>query len=291
MVRRVAALALGCALVLSGCGEQAGRPQPPKPAKASPSSATALETRTRTFEFHRGDRDLETTVVAPEAQGRYPIILFGHGLAGLPPFYDKLLMHWAAAGFVVAAPAFPGTKLGAEKFEVVDVPNQSADLIAVLDGLLDLDESDPLRQRLDPEHVAATGHSAGAITALGVFTDDGPEGRDERIDAGIIMAGNSLGVGEHFSGDPVPLLFVHAEDDPTVPTWMGRSAYRAVPWPKAFLTLPGKEHIWAYLNPNDPNFATVRDTTTDFLRWTLKQDRAARDRLIRTDGLDNKLSR
>lgn len=64
------------------------------------------------------------------------------------------------------------------------------------------------------------------------------------------------------------MLFVHAEDDPIVPTWLGRAAYTKVPWPKDFVTFPGQEHIWPYLSPKDPHFDFVIKTTLDFLRHT-----------------------
>jgi len=262
----------------------------PAPSQASAGQPAGLGTQFRTITFTRGERRLETTVVWPAGDGgRLPVILFGHGLGGFPPFYGELLKRWAAAGFVVAAPAFPETRWGVDRVEIRDVPNQPADLSAVLDGLLALDPADRLRRRLDPERVAAAGHSAGAISALGLFTANGPEGRDKRIDAGIMLAGNSLGVGERFSGEPVPLLFVHAGADPVVPTSTGRSAYRAVPWPKGFLTLPGKEHITPYMVPGDPAFPTVASATTDFLRWALLGDRDASARLRKVPGLENKL--
>ena len=282
------------ASTLTGCMAERELPQRAShaskdPSPAQSSQAAGLGTQFRTINLARGERKLETTVVWPtEGQGRLPVILFGHGLGGLPPFYGELLKRWASTGFVVAAPAFPETKFGVDKVEILDVPNQPADLSAVLDGLIALDATDPLRQRIDPERVAAAGHSAGAISALGLFTANGPEGRDKRIDAGIILAGNSLGVGEKFTGDPVPLLFVHANGDRTVPAATGRSAYRAVPWPKGFLTLPGREHITPYLAPGDPAFPTVATATTVFLRWTLLKDAQAGQRLRKTPNLDNK---
>jgi len=288
------AVMLAAAGTLTGCMAERELPQRAAHAGKDPSPAPSeqtagLGTQFRTVNFARGERKLDTTVVWPsEGQGRLPVILFGHGLGGLPPFYGELLKRWASAGFVVAAPAFPETKFGVDKVEILDVPNQPADLSAVLDGLIALDASDPIRQRLDPDRVAAAGHSAGAISALGLFTANGPEGRDKRIDAGIILAGNSLGVGERFTGDPVPLLFVHANGDPTVPAATGRSAYRAVPWPKGFLTLPGKEHITPYLAPGDPAFPTVTKATTDFLRWALLKDAQAGQRLRKTPNLESK---
>jgi fermentation-respiration switch protein FrsA (DUF1100 family) len=242
----------------------------------------------RTITFMRGTRKLETTVIWPSTGGeRLPVVLFAHGLGEAPPFYGELLKIWAASGFVVAAPAFPGTRFGAEKLKILDVLNQPADLSAVLDGLIALDPSDPIRKRLDPDRVAAAGHSAGAITALGLFSADTAMGRDKRIDAAVIMAGNTLGVGDRFIGDPAPILFVHAEYDATVPTATGRAAYRAVPWPKGFLTLPGTQHTSPYRTSADPAFATVALATTDFLRWALLKDSQALRSLRQAPGLES----
>ena len=173
---------------------------------------------------------------------------------------------------------------------MLDVPNQPADMAAVLDGLLALDSSNPVRQRLDPIRVAGAGHSGGAISALGLFSEDGQEGRDRRFTAGVILAGNSIGVGETFRDPPAPMLFVHADQDPIVPTWTGRSAYARVPWPKAFLTLPGAEHIPPYLSAESPQFDLVATGTTDFLRWTLYGDGQAGLRLSTVVGLQSTLA-
>jgi len=241
----------------------------------------------RTLSLHRGERSLTTTVYFPKnAAGPFPVVVFGHGFGGTPTAYSALLKRWASAGFVVAAPAFPQTSWGVAEPDLLDVVNQPADVGAVLSGLLDLPSADDLRKIINPSRAAAAGHSAGAITALGVFTDDGPERRDKRFTAGIILAGNSIGVGTAFSGTAAPLLFVHAADDPVVPFWTGLGAYDAVPWPRALLKLTGTEHTAPYLSKTDKQFAVVAAATVDFLRWSLYSDAAARDRLIAVRGLD-----
>lgn len=263
----------------------AAPPETQVPAGAQPAGDGTLY---KTITFTRGERQLETTVIWPSTgDGPLPVILFGHGLGGAPQFYGELLKRWAASGFVVAAPAFPSTRFGSE-MKIMDVLNQPADLSAVLDGLIALEASDPIRRRIDPDRVVAAGHSAGAITALGMFTRDSPAGRDERVDAAIILAGNTLGVGDQFTGDPAPFLFVHAAQDPTVPPSTGRAAYRAVPWPKGFLTLPGKEHSTPYMVPGDAAFPTVVAATTDFMRWALFKDAQALQSLRKTPGLESK---
>ena len=63
-----------------------------------------------------------------------------------------------------------------------------------------------------------------------------------------------------------------------MPLGRARRAYAALPLARAFLTLPGQGH-GAYLTPGQPGFAPVLATTTDFLRWTLRDNAAARHRM------------
>jgi fermentation-respiration switch protein FrsA (DUF1100 family) len=111
----------------------------------------------------------------------------------------------------------------------------------------------------------------------------------------VVLAGSALGVGTAFSGPAAPLLFVHGEQDPLVSYGSGQEAYGKVPWPKAFLSLPGENHADPYLDPTDPGFDVVATITTDFLRWSLYGDSGARSKLgkdAQTDGLgilDDKL--
>lgn len=240
----------------------------------------------RTLSVYRDNRQLFTKVWYPVQPGRYPIVLFGHGLTAVPDVYNELLTRIAAAGFVVAAPTFPHTNYSAADYDILDVVNQPEDMSAVLDALIALPSTDPLRQVIDPERVAAAGHSAGAITALGMFSNDGPQRRDDRIDAALILAGSSLGMGENFAGPDAPFLFIHAQSDPVVPYWTARSAYRALPWPKGFLTLTGDEHVEPYLLPTDAQFGTVVNASIEFLWWALYDDADGLARLLTSPALE-----
>lgn len=280
-------LAIALTLLLAGCG--ASPPVSFVDASPSPSASVAaghaptrtFAVATRSLSLHRGERPLKTTVYYPKnSAGPFPVVVFGHGFGGTPTAYAALLKRWASAGFVVAAPAFPHTAWGVAKPDLLDVVNQPADVGSVLSGLVDLPPSDTLRKILDPSRAAVAGHSAGAITALGVFTDDGPEQRDKRFSAGIVLAGNAIGVGTTFSGASAPMLFVHAAEDPVVPFWTARGAYDAVPWPRALLSLSGEEHTAPYLSKSDKQYAVVAAATVDFLRWSLYNDDAARTRLL-----------
>ena len=70
------------------------------------------------------------------------------------------------------------------------------------------------------------------------------------------------------------MLFVHGKKDATVKYTDGLTAFRAVPWPKALLSVTDGGHI-----TTGQGLTVVVDTSTDFLRWSLYGDDAARARL------------
>ncbi len=261
------------------------------PARPAPSKPLAVGVRTITTK--RDDREIRATIWYPAsgrpggrpipgakaANGQFPVVVFSHGLNGQPGDYSGLLTRWASAGFVVAGPAYPHTTRGTTEFNVFDVVNQPGDASQVLTAVLAAGRAagDPLRGHVDAARVAAAGHSAGGITTVGLFTT----GRDNRFDAGVVLAGNALGVGTAFAGPAAPLLFVHGDRDPLVSEESSHEVFGKVPWPKAFLSLAGESHSDPYLNPADPSFTVVVATTTDFLRWSLYGDAAARRQLDR----------
>ncbi|MEH0972677.1 chlorophyllase [Micromonospora sp. CPCC 205546] len=327
MPRRVTPALLASALLtagLVGCSDDAGpapraaapqvtAPVPPAPTVAPTPQVPAGTAPDKTFavgvrqmKLNRdGKRPLPVTVWYPAAGkpggqpersadaagGKFPVVMFSHGLNGRPADYATLLTRWAAAGFVVAAPTFPHTARGGDG-NVLDVLNQPADVSYVLTQVLALDAraGDPLRGRLATDRVAAAGHSAGGVTTIGLFT----AGRDERLDAGVVFAGTALGVGTAFAGAAAPQLFVHGEADEVVEYAAGKAVYDRVPWPKAMLSLPKGDHGRALLG-DGAALRVVSDTTVEFLRWSLYGDRSAKDR-IPTDAarddvatLDNRL--
>jgi|HigsolmetaAR206D_1030411.scaffolds.fasta_scaffold00339_4 Predicted dienelactone hydrolase len=261
------------------------------PAGTAPERRFAVGVRELAYD-RGGDRPLPVTVWYPAsgtpgttprtgsriADGRFPVVLFSHGLGGRPTDYQVLLVCWAEAGFVVVAPTYPHTGRGAAGgVRVLDVVNQPADASYVLTEVLALDRraGDPFRGHLATDRVAAAGHSAGGVTTIGLFT----AGRDDRLDAGIVLAGTALGVGTAFSGPPAPLLFVHGQRDEVVAYRAGKAAYDRVPWPKAMLTFPEGDHGRTLLRDDGPAASVVVGTTVEFLRWTLYGDPRAKRRL------------
>ncbi|MEV6694238.1 chlorophyllase [Micromonospora sp. NPDC051196] len=269
---------------------------PAIPAGNAPASTFAVGVR-QLKRNRDGDRPLPITIWYPAAgraggkptnspqaaDGRFPVVMFSHGLGGSPKDYQALLTRWTAAGFVVAAPTFPHTS-GSGQPNVLDVLNQPADVSYALTQVLALDarDGDPLRGRLATDRVAAAGHSAGGVTTIGLFTT----GRDERLAAGIVFAGTALGVGTAFAGATAPQLFVHGEADEVVEYSAGKAVYDKVPWPKAMLSLPDGDHGRALLGDNT-SLRVVADTTTEFLRWTLYGDTDAKGRIATAAARDD----
>ncbi|WP_432986076.1 alpha/beta hydrolase family protein [Dactylosporangium sp. CA-233914] len=249
------------------------------PPLALPQSVLSVSSQQVTYV--RDGRALRTLVWTPDHPGHYPAVVFSHGLNGTPEEFAPLLKSWAEAGFVVIAPAYPHTTRGAADFDVLDVLNQPADASFVLGKVL----SGPLGQRVDAKRLAAAGHSAGAITTVGLFT----AGRDPRLRAGVVLAGSGLGVGTAFSGTPAALLFVHGDADPLVSYESGKATYDLVPWAKAMLTIPGGNHNDPFLSPDNPAFQTVAESTLEFLRLELYGDQAARAAFTPSTDLDSHL--
>ncbi|MCZ7435621.1 alpha/beta hydrolase [Micromonospora sp. WMMC241] len=211
---------------------------------------------------------------APVAAGRFPVVVYSHGLRSLPALHAPLTSRWAAAGLVVVAPTYPRTNRRARNFSRDDVRNQPADAWRLVRHLVGLSTrpGDPLGAHLAMDRLAAAGHSAGGHTTLGMFVSAPPV----PLRAAIVIAGGRPVIG------PVrplaPVLFVHGTADKIVPQSIGRAAYARCLGPAAFLSLRGQGH-GEYLGPGRPGFPEVLATTTDFLRWTLYGDRAALRRL------------
>ncbi|MFI5892333.1 alpha/beta hydrolase family protein [Actinoplanes sp. NPDC051513] len=246
-MRRLGAVVMLVAL-LAGCGGSAAHAGSATRRDTAP---RAPQTRFRLLHLARGDRPLPTTVCAPADGKRQPVILFSHGLGGLPSQFAPIAATWVAAGFVVVAPAYPHTN-GKVKVDPGDVRHQPADAEFVLRSLA----RDPV---MDLTHTVAIGFSAGGTTTLGLLHP----GHLPGLRAAVSIAGRRPP--SPFGGAPVPVLFLHGDHDPTVPIAAGRAAWAALPWPKTFVTIPGGCH-GDYLNPADPAFSRADRAILDFLR-------------------------
>jgi dienelactone hydrolase len=236
-----------------------------------PTSGTGESTRTFPVTIWYptpGDPDAPAIADAPpdRSAGASPLVVFVHGYAVTPSFYEDLLRRWAAAGYVVAAAEYPG---GDDDYSL-----QFADTRFLITQLLQLSGaapgSNPLAGTVDPRRVGVAGHSNGEAIAFGMgFLQCC---RDTRVKSVIALAGNLGNVNNPVQRDNgVPILHVLGEADELQP-YGG-----AIQWDRDNLTSPrwsvslvGGTHAPPYRSPSSPHFEGVVAITTDFLDGTLK---------------------
>lgn len=149
------------------------------------------------------------------APGPRPAVFFSHGLGGSPGSYDYLGRHWAGHGFLSVHPKHAGTddRIFTGPMDAAEAMRRAAadpeqwlvrpeDIRFCADRLLGMsaDASSPWRGSVDPERLAAAGHSMGATTAQAcagrLLRDSGgnPRGfRDERMRVCIALSPSSGG--------------------------------------------------------------------------------------------------
>jgi dienelactone hydrolase len=285
------------ALFAGGCGSGASslalHPSGTLPVESG--LATTVDTQTFVDTHHTTaadgpfpelpSRTLVTTIVSPTGQGGpFPLVVFSHGFTATPADYLPLLRQWAAAGYVVAAPAFPLTNGHAPGGPTQnDVVNQPSDVSFVITSVLALnnDPTSPLHGLVDGTRIGVAGHSAGAATTLGVALDTCC--RDIRIQAAVILSGGAVTFpfGAYPAPDPTPILFLHGTDDKSIAFGSGLAAYHDAHPPKFFVTLNGSGHTDPYLGNSTKADEVVTTATIDFFDRYLKDSPVALQRLQR----------
>ncbi len=162
-------------------------------------------------------RKLPLKVYYPQAQGKFPVIIFSHGAAGSKDFYSLLGSFWASNGYVVIHPThadsvfLPGGQFTPEnKDELVDYTlktpqawkERAADISQIIDSLDEITNQAPeLRGKLDAQHIGVGGHSYGAYTTqlIGGATINIPNGpknqsyADKRVKALLMLSPQGRG--------------------------------------------------------------------------------------------------
>lgn len=223
---------------------------------------------------------------AKAADGRFPLIVFSHGVTGRGIFYRGELEAWASAGYVVIAPDYPLSNFDSPGGPTInDVGNQPGDASFLIDAFVDEAGDSPaakVAKEVDADHIGAVGHSLGAITSLGLGYL--PCCAENRVDAVASWAGVFLPMKGQATPDPSitgrPLLLVHGDKDPTVPYKASVSAFAKVASPRWFITLPGEGHVEPFLSPGTSSVsALVTQATLDFFDAQLKGDPTGISRL------------
>jgi dienelactone hydrolase len=221
---------------------------------------------------------------AATADGPFPLIVFAHGFDVTPTIYKRLLHSWAQAGFVVAAPTFPGENPAAPGgANESDIINEPGDISFVISQMLAANAgSGPLSRLIDPSLVAVAGHSDGAEVALSVAYDS--RFRDPRVRAAIILSGAEMEAKDNLKfpiGGP-PLLATEGTADKVNLPKFPYHFFKAARPPKYLLRLLGAGHLPPYTK-QEPELGIVERVSLAFLDAYLKHTPGALAQL-RIDG-------
>jgi dienelactone hydrolase len=285
---------LACALVACSSDDGSAAVQADETTTAAPSTTASTTTTTAPrapFEVTTEDRTLRgddpplfVRIWSPTGTGDAPrkLIVVAHGLAGEPDKFDELSSTWAEAGYVVAAPRFPGSSVtGGAKVE--GFTEQPALVSSVIDQLT----ADP-ELRLDPDSVGVAGLSLGGSTIYALTTD--PCCIDERIEGAAIFDGLRPG---KFGPDPlvpnrVPVVVMHCDQD-FVLAYANHAVagFARLADPAWLVTMPCVEHAQPYEDDPSAFDGLVTDVTLDLWASVLGGDPEAADRIradVEADG-------
>jgi predicted dienelactone hydrolase len=218
--------------------------------RATPRNGTFTGTPTRT---------LRTLIWQPASAEALPVLVMAHGFGVLPEDFDAFAHAVAAAGFILAAPAFPLTNQNAPGGQLGfnDLIHQPGDLSFIITQLLQAagTKGDPLAGRIMPGDIAVLGQSLGAATVIGLTRKNCC--RDVRVRASILSAAPLIG---GFGSDPIsaagpPTLILHGTADTTVPYPIAMQLYSLIDPPRFLVGIDGAEHADALESQLEPPIA------------------------------------
>jgi fermentation-respiration switch protein FrsA (DUF1100 family) len=268
-------VALGVA-ALSACGP----PPPPDPLPPTETSRDVpIVHEVRRFDDTSrviaglewvGARPIFTDLWYPSdrAHAPYPLVVFAHGFGVGPSAYAALLERIARAGYVVAAPQYPvlsGWPYGPS--DVDDWDEHYADTSFVIDQMFIASWWDPvLGGMIDTSRIALAGQSDGGVLAFQKTFGENHE--DGRVRAAIVYSAELNDLGYRPNGRS--LLHVVSEDDEFNPFDATVGYDGNISDPRWTVALWGADHSGPYVDPDNPDFDLVADTTINFLDMVLK---------------------
>ncbi|MEV8626159.1 acetylxylan esterase [Streptomyces sp. NPDC051079] len=212
--------------------------------------ATAVEVGVVTTLYY--PRDIATS------DRRHPVIVWGNGTFAFPVVYRDLLLHWAGQGFIVAAANTPQSNLGISMRAGIDMLTRR-----------DADPGSVFHDRVDLEHIGASGHSQGGAAAIVV-------GADPRIDTILPIQPGPLADIDDVHG---PALLLAGQKDSIVFPFLVKAFYDdADHIPAVYGELRGADHFTVVGDPGP--FAAP---TTAWFKAQLMGDQAARAQFFGPD--------
>ncbi|AYV49522.1 alpha/beta hydrolase [Caulobacter flavus] len=244
-------------------------------APALASAATATSTTTTTLKV--GDRDVELTILRPEAPKG--IIIFSHGAGGWPAPYTALFDLWTKAGFMIVAPLHVDSQKHPKRADYdlrAAFPLRLADLAAATDYAEKAAPGLPM---------ASAGHSYGSLMSLiraGAMEGMIPA-QDPRTKAALCFSSPGVIKGlvgpTSYQGVKKPMMMITGDQD-VLPGMIADWREHLYP----FETSPaGEKYLWvgkgvghgvAY-HPEAPGFGELSALSVAFLKAKVLGDKAA----------------
>jgi dienelactone hydrolase len=215
------------------------------------------------------------------AARRFPVFVWCHGFDAAPSYFEPFLDAWAAAGYVVVAPTFPGTSSYASRPVFGGYVDQPEDVTVALNAIVrdDTTAGNVLDGLIDTTRIAAGGHSLGAVTTEALTQQS--RLFDPRISAAVeISYGTEPFPKSVALHRPIPTVFIAGDADTTFPVADSEAAFTDATGSRFLIVLHGAGHTpfrtWA--GP------IISKAVIDFLDFTLKHDASGPNRLQALSG-------
>jgi len=242
------------------------------------SGLARAETSTSTTTIKVADRDLQLTVIRPDAPKG--VVVFSHGAGGAPDGYAGLLDIWAKAGFLIVAPLHVDSLKHPDhaKYDLRSAfPARLADLAAA---------SAYVAQAAPGLPVAAAGHSYGSLMSLirgGAMSGMIPA-QDPNVKAVLCFSDAGVVKGligpTAYAGLKTPMLMVTGDKD-VMPgmfdDWKEHLyAFDTSPAGEKYAWIgKGTDHGLAH-HPDAPGFAEAATLSANFLKAEVLGDAGAK---------------
>lgn len=239
-------------------------------------------------------RNVPVKVYLPEKPGKYPAVIWSHGLGGSREHYRYLGEHFAANGYIAIMPTHFGSDASIRSGSVVtsmlalkkaaDDPanfdNRPKDVSFVLDHLRDLQ----FDSEIDERNIVVGGHSFGAYTSLAVagaklrFESGEADYRDDRVKAFIAISPQGTGRAGFIEGSwsaiERPVLIIRGSADKGIhgesAEWRGEAFAGLPEGNKAEAVVSGAIHT-AFIGHQPSEVTEVtKHLTLHFLDRTLR---------------------
>ena len=180
--------------------------------------------------------------VAPVADG-FPVVIYGHGFGGYRQIATHFTSHLASWGFVVASTDHLERGIAEQTLDLIGSglfdesnvrPDAAVDDVRnTIELLGELNSEGPLAGTMDLDHLAISGHSAGAFAAIQAAAAE-----PDRIDGWISISGGTRDGIELTQ----PGLVIIGELDAVVPAERSYELYESVTVPQVLLNIENAGH-------------------------------------------------